>query len=428
MSDRSRRVTAQAFARAGAPSSSDRKRRRQSASATSRTALSQSELKYRTLFETAGDAILLMRFDRFLDCNARALAIFGCTRDDLIGASPVTFSPAVQPDGRPSTEKALEKITLALEQGPQFFEWEHCRGGAPFPAEVSLNRLDLGDDVLLQAIVRDVTARRQAEDHVKELNETLARHAGELEQRVEARTAQLAQRNQELREFAYTVSHDLKAPLRGIAGYADELARRHRDGLDERGHFCVTQIVSAATNLDRLIENLLHYARVDTEIPAITEVNVRDLVDRVLRDRQLAILEHHAEVHVDIPFTTIRAWERGLTQIVTNLFDNALKYSRDARPARVRIAAALADGECRLSVSDNGIGFDMRYHDRIFGLFNRLVRMEEYEGTGAGLAIVRKVVDKQRGRVWATSAPGEGATFFVSLPVPPYSPGGSPAD
>jgi signal transduction histidine kinase len=260
--------------------------------------------------------------------------------------------------------------------------------------------------------------RKQAEKQVRQLNEDLRRHADALEQRVQARTAQLAERNKELKDFAYTVSHDLKAPLRGIAGYANELVRKHRGGLSKRAQFCVTQILSAATNLDRLIEDLLHYSRLDAETPSVTDVNLRDVVDAVLRDRQLVITEQQVEVTVDVPFATFRAWERGLVQIVTNLIDNAIKYSRKASPARVRVAAAILDEEWRLTVSDNGIGFDMMYHDRIFGLFNRLVRMEDYEGTGAGLAIVKKVVDKQGGCIWAESAPGEGATFFVVIPMP----------
>jgi light-regulated signal transduction histidine kinase (bacteriophytochrome) len=149
----------------------------------------------------------------------------------------------------------------------------------------------------------------------------------------------------------------------------------------------------------------------------MTKVDLRALVEAVLRDRQLTITERHIEVVVDVPSgITVRAWERGLVQVVANLVDNAIKYTRDARPPRLRIAATAREDECRLIFSDNGIGFDMKYHDRIFGLFNRLVRAEDYEGTGAGLAIVRKVLEKQGGRVWAESAPGAGATFYVALP------------
>jgi PAS domain S-box-containing protein len=138
-------------------------------------ALRESELKHRTLFETASDAILLMRHDRFIDCNARTLAMFGCSREQIVGAPPHKFSPPVQPDGRPSEVVALEKINLALTQGPQLFEWEHCREDrTPFAAEVSLNRIELGEEVLLQAIVRDVTKRKQAEARLLRLNQLYA--------------------------------------------------------------------------------------------------------------------------------------------------------------------------------------------------------------------------------------------------------------
>ena len=119
---------------------------------------------------------------------------------------------------------------------------------------------------------------------------------------------------------------------------------------------------------------------------------------------------------VKVPRIVLRTWERGLHQALSNLIDNALKYSRDATPARLCIAAELVDGSCCISVTDNGIGFDMKYHDRIFGLFNRLVRASEFEGTGAGLAIVAKLVEKLGGTVRAESAPGKGATFLIELP------------
>lgn len=226
----------------------------------------------------------------------------------------------------------------------------------------------------------------------------------------------LRARNEELKGFAYTVSHDLKAPLRGIAGYADELDRRHRAGLSDRAQFCIDQIRTATRNLDRLIEDLLQYSRLDAETPSLTEVNLRGLVEAILQDRNLIISEQRVEVTVDIPFATLRAWERGLVQVLTNLIDNAIKYSRKAGSPRLHIKAEALDNSWRLTVSDNGIGFDMKYHDRIFGLFNRLVRVDEFEGTGAGLAIVKKVLDKQGGRVWAESTPGQGSTFFVELP------------
>ncbi|NQW81404.1 MAG: ATP-binding protein [Polaromonas sp.] len=226
----------------------------------------------------------------------------------------------------------------------------------------------------------------------------------------------LRARNEELKGFAYTVSHDLKAPLRGIAGYASELMRKHRAGLGERAQFCLDQILTATHNLDQLIDDLLSYSRIDAETPALTDVNLRGLVEAILQDRRLVIAEQHTEVTLDLPDARLRTWERGLVQVLANLIDNAIKYSRHAIPPRISIRAEPLAHAWRLVVSDNGIGFDMKYHDRLFGLFSRLVRADEFEGTGAGLAIVKKVLEKLGGTVRAESQPGQGASFSVELP------------
>jgi hypothetical protein len=237
-------------------------------------------------------------------------------------------------------------------------------------------------------------------------------------ERLQVAEQSLRARNEDLKGFAYTVSHDLKAPLRGITGYAEELERKHKAGLGERAQFCMTQILTATRNLDHLIDDLLHYSRTDAETSALTEVNLRWLIEAILKDRTLVIAELHAEVTVDLFFATLWTWEPGLIQVLTNLIDNALKYSRLASPPRFSIRAEELAHAWRLVVSDNGIGFDMQYHDRIFGLFNRLVRAEDFEGTGAGLAIVKKVLDKLGGTIRAESQPGQGAAFHVELPKP----------
>ncbi len=248
-------------------------------------------------------------------------------------------------------------------------------------------------------------------------------HAAELSQRVAERTDelrrandQLRTKNDELKAFAYTVSHDLKAPLRGISGYAQELDRRHRAALSDRAQFCLTQIMTATLNLDHLIEDLLHYSRLDAETPTLTHVNLREMIDTILRDRARLIAEQGTQVEIDLAADGVSAWERGLLQALTNLIDNALKYSRKAAPPKITLRGERLAQGYRLSVADNGVGFDMKYHDRIFGLFNRLVRADEFEGTGAGLAIARKAIEKQGGKLWAEAQPGAGATFFIELP------------
>lgn len=227
----------------------------------------------------------------------------------------------------------------------------------------------------------------------------------------------LRAKNEDLKTFAYTVSHDLKAPLRGISGYAQELERRHQDGLGERARFCIQQIITASHNLDQLIEDLLNYSRFVAEKPESNEVHLPDLIGRILRDRSLTLGEQGVQVDLQLPPLVLQTWECGLHQVLSNLIDNALKYSRHARPPRLSIQAERLEACCRIRVADNGIGFDMKYHDRIFGLFNRLVRTSEFEGTGAGLAIVAKLVDKLGGSVRAESSLGQGATFLIDLPL-----------
>jgi PAS domain S-box-containing protein len=240
-----------------------------------------------------------------------------------------------------------------------------------------------------------------------------------LEQRVATRTAELQARNDELKAFAYTVSHDLKAPLRGIAGYTRELDRQHRACLNERGLWCVAQILTATRNLDRLIEDLLHYSRLDSQTPTASNVDVAAMVDAILRDRKPVIAAQGTEVTVRLSVKTVSTWERGLFQALTNLIDNAIKYSRKTPQPVVRISSEDRSDHIRITVADNGIGFDMKYHDRMFGLFNRLVRQEDFEGTGAGLAIVKKVVEKMGASVRGESSPGAGSTFVLELPVRP---------
>ena len=284
-----------------------------------------------------------------------------------------------------------------------------------------------------QAAAFAIVKQRETEARSRERKRTLEI----LEERVVTRTAELQAKNQELeheisqrqhvetllrarneelKAFAYTVSHDLKAPLRGIDGYARELDRRHRQGLSERALFCLTQILTATQNLDRLIEDLLHYSRLDAETPTRARVNLAQMVESILRDRKPVILERNADVVVNLSSASVHTWERGLFQVLTNLIDNALKYSRDARSPRIEITSQELADAVRIMISDNGIGFDMKYHDRIFGLFNRLVRQEEFDGTGAGLAIAKKVVEKLSGRIWAESKLGSGAKFFVEVP------------
>lgn len=296
--------------------------------------------------------------------------------------------------GRPIAPGFEVFVARARLNLPNEYEWTYVRkDGTRLPVLLSVTALrDEAQAITgFLGLAIDITERRRAQEVLRA-------------------------KNDELKGFAYTVSHDLKAPLRGITGYAQELVRKHQDGLSERAQFCLTQIVAAAKNLDQLIEDLLRYSRLDAETPTATSVDLSALVQDILRDRSHTLTELGVELEVQVPAQVLQTWERGLHQVLANLIDNAIKYSRRATPPRVAIVVTIGPGHCQVSVADNGIGFDMKYHDRIFGLFNRLVRPTEFEGTGAGLAIVKKLVDKLGGSVRAESALGQGATFLVDLP------------
>jgi PAS domain S-box-containing protein len=339
-------------------------------------------------------------------------------------------SARVHPEDR---DRVVASIRAVMDQGQPFWSKEYrFRRANGWYADVFDRGFVIYDSkrrpIRMIGAMADISERKRAFDMLEQRVATrtteLQAKNQELEQEVGQRkrvVELLRARNEELKAFAYTVSHDLKAPLRGIAGYAQELDRQHRAGLGERGLWCLRQILTATRNLDRLIEDLLHYSRLDAQTPTATEIDLAAMVEAILKDRRPVIAAQRTEVTVNLTATRVHAWERGLLQVLTNLIDNAIKYSRNVAQPAVRIGSEDRSDHVRITVADNGIGFDMKYHDRIFGLFNRLVRQEDFEGTGAGLAIVKKVIEKIGGSVRAESSPGAGSVFFVDLPAPPRS-------
>ncbi|HKX44259.1 MAG TPA: PAS domain S-box protein [Burkholderiaceae bacterium] len=362
------------------------------------------QMLHQAIVDNAGCAIVSTDADGIITSfNPAAERMFGHAASEVVGLQTAEILHAADDGGgsAPAASSAsgpLRGFAAVLDrqggEGARECEWTCVhKDGSRLPVLLSVTALHDADgpDAGHLALAIDISHRKRDEETLRAKNE-------------------------ELKTFAYTVSHDLKAPLRGIAGYAQELQRRHAEGLSERAQFCIAQIVYAAKNLDRLIDDLLSYSRIVAQVPQRGEFRLDELVRRILHDRSLALSEQSVELDLDVPPIVLSGWERGLHQVLCNLIDNALKYSRDAQPPRMAVRARAAAGTCHFSVADNGIGFDMKYHDRIFGLFNRLVRANEFEGTGAGLAIVSKVLEKLGGRVRAESAPGRGATFFIDLP------------
>ncbi len=262
----------------------------------------------------------------------------------------------------------------------------------------------------------EITARHQAQEEVRKLT-------AELEQRVRDRTAELArsetrlrQVNQDLESFTYSVSHDLKAPLRGIDGYSRLLLSEHVSQLDAEGRKFLDNIRQATQHMGALIDDLLSYSRLERREIVVSRVALAPLVEAVLANCRQAGLPPQALISVDLtPGISARADAQGLTIALRNLVDNAIKFSRDSEPPRVQINCSKVGKRVQLSISDNGLGFDMKYHDRLFNIFQRLHRSEDYPGTGVGLAIVRRAMERMGGRVWADSKLGQGATFTLEL-------------
>jgi len=252
-------------------------------------------------------------------------------------------------------------------------------------------------------------ALRRNEDNLKALN-------AELEQRVAERTVELEATNKELGAFSYSVSHDLKAPLRGIDGYSQILLEDYGNQIDAEGRQLVANIRRGVLQMHELIEDLLAYSRMERRAVKTSLVDLRALVETIVRVRGQSDSDAEVSIELDVPNLDVDADREGLALILRNLLENAIKFSRKKKAVNVRIGARREDGKLLIWVKDNGIGFDMKYHDRIFEIFQRLHRAEDYPGTGVGLALVYKATHRMGGRVWAESEPDNGATFFLELP------------
>jgi signal transduction histidine kinase len=253
-----------------------------------------------------------------------------------------------------------------------------------------------------------VQERLKAEEDVRRLN-------AELERRVEERTRDLTLANDELRQFAYVASHDLQEPLRTIGSYAQLLARRYKGNLDPSADEYVGYIVGGVNRMHTLLNDMLAYSRVsETHGRALPGANCEAVLSSAMMNLETALRESDAEVtHDELP--TVRGDEIQLSQVFQNLIGNAIKYCRpDVRPT-IHISATERDSEWLFSVRDNGMGIDPQYHARIFGIFKRL-HGRELPGTGMGLAICKRIIERHGGKIWVESKPGEGATFYFTVP------------
>ncbi|MGA9458497.1 MAG: ATP-binding protein [Desulfobaccales bacterium] len=272
----------------------------------------------------------------------------------------------------------------------------------------AIYRNEAGEVQGVFAAARDITERKRAEQELARLNE-------ELEQRVQERTAELERSNRDLEDFAYISSHDLQEPLRKIANFSEMLARQYQGQLDEHGVRYFGYVTDGAKRMQDLINDLLNYSRVGrAEIP-LTPASLEDILKGTLNDLHTVIKDSRAEIsHEPLPALQVNPHQLG--QLLQNLLTNAIKF-HGGQPPRIHLAARQEDSEWVFSVRDYGIGFEPQYADGIFKVFKRLHSKEEYPGTGIGLAVCKKIVERHGGRIWAEAEPGRGATFYFTIPA-----------
>jgi len=251
--------------------------------------------------------------------------------------------------------------------------------------------------------------RRRAREALDQLN-------AELETRIEDRTAALNAKSRELEAFAYSVAHDLKAPLRGIDGYSRLLLEEYAGSLDDEGRSFLQTIQNSTDEMNQLIDDLLAYSRLERRELKPDQVQLAPMINSLVEEKRRAATDHPIDFVIDVNGATVLADASGLAQSLRNYLDNAIKFTGKVAEPCIEVGSKENAESCLLWVRDNGIGFDMKYHDRIFDIFQRLNVSEDFPGTGIGLAIVRKAMERMGGRAWATSEPGHGATFYLEIP------------
>jgi PAS domain S-box-containing protein len=364
--------------------------------------LAQMESRYRGLLEAAPDAMIVVnQAGGIVLLNLQAEKQFGYRRDELLG-QPVTniipqgFAERLIADDLRSTEEALaQQIGTGIE-----LHGRH-KDGHEFPIEIMLSPLKSPDGILVTAAVRDITDRKNAEEHLLKTVQELKRS------------------NDELQQFAYVASHDLQEPLRMVASYTQLLAKRYKGRLDADADEFIAYAVDGSTRMQGMIEALLAYSHAGTATSnerRLQETSSESSLKEALTNLRLSIEESGAVVTHD-PLPVVITDGRQLTQVFQNLVGNAIKYHGTQSP-RVHVSAAMNGGnEWVFSVKDNGLGIEPQYFERIFGLFQRLHGRNEFAGTGIGLAICKKVLEQIGGRIWVESKLALGSTFHFSMPV-----------
>jgi PAS domain S-box-containing protein len=359
------------------------------------TALLESEFKYKQIVELAEEGIWVIDSNSLTTYVNHAMArMLGYTELEMFGRSLFDFME------EPEKQQALDNVERRKQGIAETHEFKFkTKDGKDIWTYLSTSPVfdDLGNMLSCCALVYNITDRKAAEQQMLQLTEDLKRS------------------NEELEQFAYVASHDLQEPLRAVTSYTQLLAQRYQENLDERADKYINYIVDGATRMQQLINDLLVYSRLGTRGKEFEQAQCKAVVEQTMCNLQIAIAETKAVItYEEMP--AVMADESQLVQLFQNLLANGIKFCRQDIPL-IHIAASRQESEWLFSVSDNGIGIDPEYADRIFIIFQRLHSRREYSGTGIGLAMCKRIVERHGGRIWVESQEGKGATFYFTIPI-----------
>ncbi len=360
-----------------------------------------SEAAFSGIIDLCADAIISIDEDqRIVLFNQGAEEIFGYSAPEVMGEPLSILLPRPSGAEHPAHVRTFSGgHDSSRRMGHRGAISGRRKGGEIFPAEASISKQMIDGHWLYTAVLRDVTEQRRAERQLRRMN------------------AELQRSNADLEHFATVASHDLQEPLRKIQAFGGRLQSRYSDALPEQGQDFLGRMLNAAERMSTLIRDLLVFSRVTTRARPFEPVDLAEVARQVVADLELRIEQTGGRVELgELP--RIDADPTQMRQLFQNLLGNALKFCRDGVAPEVRVSAEpVDDGKaCRLVIADNGVGFDEKYLDRIFDVFQRLHGRGVFEGTGMGLAICRKLVERHGGNITAQSTPGQGSRFIVTLP------------
>jgi PAS domain S-box-containing protein len=372
-----------------------------------------SEERSRTIIESAYDAFISIDINgRITDWNLQAESIFGWSREEAIGR--FLHETIIPEKYRANHLRGIEHLK-ATGDGPVLNKTIELvglrRNGDEFPVELVIWPMQMGNELTFHSFIRDITDRKKTAENIEKLNV-------ELKQRADLQEVA----NKELEAFSYSVSHDLRAPLRHIHGFVELLQKAPSIQADESSKRQMGIIARAAQEMGMLIDDLLAFSRTGRAEMHPVKIDMREMIDQIIRDREMECQDRKVRWEIG-PLERVWGDPSLLRLVWTNLLDNALKYTRRRPEAKIEIGQITEDRpgasaqEMVFFVRDNGVGFDMQYAAKLFGVFQRLHRAADFEGTGIGLANVQRIIHRHGGRVWAEAALDKGATFYFSLPV-----------